>query len=138
MIGMEAVYDLLNLHLAGLCGGKVFPDLAKAGTLRPYVVYFHATGGGVQVRRGRKSERHTFLVKIVADTLAESFAVQPIEDLLHNNGTQGLNTLPVNAEWEITTVTQGAALHAVELVNGQPLYSTGYEYVFVLEQRPEG
>lgn len=136
MIGMEAVYSVLNLHLAGLCGGRVFPDLAPSATSRPYVVYFHATGGNVQVRRGRKSERHTFLVKIVADTAAESFALEPIETLLHNNGTQGLNTLPVNAEWEITTVTQGAALHAVELVNGQPLYSTGYEYEFVLEQRP--
>lgn len=136
MIGMEAVYTTLNLHLAGLCEGKVFPDLAKAGTLRPYVVYFHATGGNVQTRQTRKSEQHTFVVKIVADTLLESFAAQPIEALLHNNGTQGLNTLPVNAEWEITTVTQGAALHAVELVNGQPVYSTGYEYEFVLEQRP--
>jgi hypothetical protein len=136
MIALEAVYNTLHLHLGSLCGGRVSPDLVRSDTPRPYIMYTVQSGGSIQRRQHRRIAEYTFVVRKYADTLAESFQIQDFQDLLHDNGTQGTNTLPVNAEWIITNVTQGSDVHEVQEINGQPLYSTGSEFVFIVEQRP--
>lgn len=133
-LGLFALYRVLHLHLTPL--GSTFSDVAPADTARPYVVFFHQSGGNTN-RRKRKNETHTLIVRCVADRIEDSFAKALIvEGLLHDNGSQGSNTLPADPDWIITTVTQGQLIHLVEIWNGQPLYMTGHQYIFNMEERP--
>lgn len=139
-LDIEAVYAALHSHLIGLCGGRVYPDLAPVGTTSPFVVYSFESGGNTD-RRNRDNSTLTLLIKCIADRLEDSFSVaRQIRDLLQDNGTQGTNTLPVNAEWEITTVTQGLLIHIVETYDNSSLilYHTGHQYAFNLEKLSDG
>lgn len=136
-LAIEAVYRTLALHLDSLCEGRVFPDVAPGGTASPFVVYGFLSGGDT-IRRARENATITLVVKCIAARLEDAFAgAKLIRAALADNGTQGLNTMPIDADWVVTTVSQTQIVHMVEIWNGQPLYHSGYQYEFVMERRTD-
>lgn len=138
-LDIEALYSLLPLHLATLCGGRVFPLLAPARTVTPFIVYSF-TAGGETDRRRRENSTLTLVVKCIANRLEDSFLnARLIRDLLRDQGDQEGNTLPSDAEWRVTTVSQGTLIQMVEVwEDGTIFYHTGHEYTFTMERRTDG
>ncbi len=135
-LNLEALYGVLHIHLGGLCGGRVFPNIAPAGAEYPVIVYAFQ-GGGETDRRRRENGTLTLVVKCIALHLEDSFAVaQQIRDVLRDQGSQEGNTLPTDSDWHITTVSQGALVHYVEMwKSGEIFYHTGSQYEFTMELR---
>ena len=135
-LDIDALYGALHIHLNGLCGGRVFPDLAPAKTITPFVVYSFESGGETDTRR-RETSALTLVIKCVAQELDDAFTnARLIRDLLRDAGAQEGNTLPTDSDWHLLTVSQGLLVHMVEVwEDGSVFYHTGHQYTFVMELR---
>lgn len=138
-LDIEALYRTLHPHLGSLCEGRVFPLVAPARTVTPFVIYGFE-GGGETDRRKRENSSLILVIKCVGTRLEDTFLnARLIRDLLRDQGEQEGNTLPLDAEWHITTVSQGALVHMVEVwESGDIFYHTGHQYTFTMERKTDG
>lgn len=137
VIGLASLYRTMHLQLGHVVNGRTYPDLAPADTERPFVLFARKPEGGETDVRRRPTETHVLMVEVIAERIEDAFdGAGRLVDLLRDQGSQESNGLPIDANWEITTVSQGVLIYRVELWNGVlPLYHCGYEYTFTLEKK---
>lgn len=58
--------EQVHAALQGLAGGKVFPDLAPAGTLPPYIVYQAVGGAPINFVGGEAPGKENTIVQVSA------------------------------------------------------------------------
>jgi hypothetical protein len=139
-MNIEVLYTVLKIALGSLCDGRVFPMIAPAKTPDPFIVYSFESGGEAD-RRRRENSTLTLVIKCIARTLEGSLQNgRLIRDLLRDQGDQETgSTLPTDDEWRITTVSQGALVHMVEVwEDGTVFFHTGHQYTFTMERRTDG
>lgn len=136
-LNLEALFSVLHIHLGSLCNGRAFPYVAPPSAVMPYVVYSFM-GGGETDRRRKENSTLILSVKGVSGHLEEALSTaRLIRDLLRYQGDQEDNTLPLDSEWRITTVSQGVLIDMVEIwEDGTTFYHSGSQYTFTMELKP--
>ena len=132
------LYEALRgtLDGAGVWGERCYADVAPAGVVRPYVVWFVAAGGERNVRGDRADAAYTVTVKCVADTLAAAMVgAGQVHEVLNDAGAQDRRGGVVQPTgWTVLTVTADRAVHLVERVDGaQAIYHDGYQFLVTME-----
>lgn len=134
----EVVYEKLRSG-SPLWGTRVQP-LETAGTdlVRPYVVFFQATGGRDLVTNSKKNATITLNIKGVAEDVATALQIQDaLSALLDDSGRQDVSAnLPVHPAWDVLTVTQDTAIWVQEQFGGKNIYHAGHQYVLKMERKP--
>lgn len=137
MTALAALQIMLFNRLRGTdeWGDRVFADMATAGTVRPYCIFFWAGGGDELIRQGVQNARLVMTVKCVADTQGAAFGgAARIEALLRSQGSQEEAGIPATSGWVVTTVTQDRVVHLVEAWEGaERIYHDGHQYIFRME-----
>lgn len=133
-LNIEALYGVLHIHLGSLCAGRVHAYIAPAKTPTPFVVYAFQAGGEAD-RRRKETSTLTLVIKCIAEQLDDAMSTaRQIRDLLRQQGDQEDNTLPTDADWRITTVSQGVLIDMVEVwEDGRIFYHSGSQYTFTME-----
>lgn len=137
MNATEAVYTALTNHLKNrsVWGDRVFADSAPARIVRPYVVFFVASGGDAHQTQ-KQDARMVLTVKCVADKLNESLqGADALTSALSDTGSQ--DDRPILCEgWNITTITQDRIVHLKEMWEGAtPIYHDGYQFIVTMERK---
>lgn len=110
---------------------------ASANMTRPYVVYFHVSGGNELVRARQRSAQITMGVKGVSNTLAVADAISDaISSLLRDSGDQDVNPrLASHATWRVLTVTEGRSIYIEEkALEATTVYHMGHQYEVRMEE----
>lgn len=137
-IAQAALYRAVNRRLTQstteLWGQRVFPDLAKTGTARPYVVYSYAGGGEINGLRKQDAEI-VLIVKAIAESMGQAFvAAGRISTLLNDADYSSVNVMDGGSEWAILHVKQEQIVHLIETVDGVQIYHAGHRFRFRMER----
>ncbi len=134
---LAALYRAVQQQLteeSEVWGVKVFPDLAKGGTAKPYCVFSYAGGGEINARVVQDAEI-VLQVKIVTDTLAQAFAgAGRISARLNDADYSSSEVLNGGADWLILNVKQEGIVHMIETVDGAQIYHAGHRFRFRMER----
>lgn len=110
---------------------------ASATMTKPYVVFFHVSGGRDLVRARVRGARGTVSVKGVSETLAAADQIcDAITGLLADSGDQDWNPrLAGHASWRVLTLTEGRHIYIEEKALGATsIYHMGHQYEYVMEE----
>lgn len=133
---LYALYQAVFRRLTAadeMWGTRVYPDLAAAGTARPYVVYGWA-GGGALNAVGRQDAEFVLTVKCVAAELATAMAgAARLSALLDDADRGSAAALDAGSAWVVLHSKQEQAIHLVEMVDGVRVYHAGYRFRFRME-----
>lgn len=137
-IAQAVLYRTVNRRLTQstteLWGMRVFPDLAKTGTARPYVVYSYAGGGEINGLRKQDAEI-VLIVKAIAESMGQAFvAAGRISTLLNDADYSSVNVMDGGSEWAILHVKQEQIVHLIETVDGVQIYHAGHRFRFRMER----
>lgn len=117
-----------------LWGDRAYPDLAKSGTQKPYVVFSYAGGGEINARVQQDAEI-VLTVKAVALSLDQAFAASArISTLLNDADASSAEALSAGSEWTIIHTKQEITVHLVELIDSVWVYHEGHRFRFLMER----
>lgn len=140
MIAKAALFSVVSQQLRGdaLWGERVYHDAAPRGVAYPYVVFFVAGGGELNLHRTPDAEI-VVSVKAVADNLAVAFeCAARIQDLLNDRGASDIRAgLPdAPGGWLIISSTQGLDISLVDYVDqsDKRIYHEGAQYEFFMQK----
>lgn len=137
-VAQAALYRAVNRSLTAspteLWGLRVFPDLAKTGTTRPYVVFSYAGGGEINGLRKQDAEI-VLIVKMISENMAQAFnGAGRISELLNDADYSSAGALNAGSEWAILHVKQEQIVHLIETVDGVQIYHAGHRFRFRMER----
>lgn len=122
-----------------LWANRVQPLEQATSTLaKPCVLFFPASNLRVPVSIRKKNYELIMRVKGVATDVATAFAIQDaISELLDDSGRQDFNPrLPINADWDITTVSAMQAIWLQEnFSQDTTYYHAGHDYRVTVERK---
>lgn len=131
----EALYGRLR-DASDVWGVRVFPDEAPAAAAMPYCVINYIDGGEDNAVKPQAADFRVN-VRVIAGNLVDAMnGAAAISALLNDSGEQDTGGIFGDANWRITTVTQGRRLHDYDPYrDADPVYISGHQFEIFMQER---